>query len=144
MSQKSKLSIWFWIVSILFLIWNIFGVSNYLMSVTSTADSLAAQGYDASQIEFLLNMPPLYASVFAIAVWSGLLASLLLLFRRKLAVPIYLLSLIFVTWSFVFDFIGGSFDVLGRDYLAIMCFVLVVAVLEFFVSTRFLKRNYLR
>lgn len=142
--NKVKPPMWFWIVAVLFLVWNLFGVSNYLMAAMATPESLAAQDYTPEQIEFLLDVPALYLSVFALAVWSGLLAAILLLLRRRLAVPVYLFSLVMVVLSFVFDAIGGTFAVLGTFYLGIMMFVTIMAVVEYFVSRSFRNRGWLR
>jgi len=131
---KRKPPLWFWIVAVIFVIWNLIGVSNYLMAAMATPESLAAQGYTDEQVEFLLDVPKLYLSVFAIAVWSGLVASFLLIFRRRWAVPVFLFSLVFVLLSFVFDFVGGTFTVLGNAYLAIMIVVTILAFIEVFFS----------
>ena len=142
--NATKPPVWFWILAVLFVLWNLMGVANYLMSVTATPESLTAQGMDAAQIEFMLNIPPLYAAVFALAVWTGLAASILFILRRRLAVPAFLISLLFVLSSFAFDFIGGTFEVLGTPYLMIMIFVVVAAVVEYFYARRVRGLGFLR
>lgn len=139
-----KPPIWYWVLAVIFVLWNLMGVANYLMSVTATPESLSAQGMDPVQIEFMLNIPPLYAAVFALAVWTGLAASILFILRMRLAVPAFLLSLLFVLLSFAFDFMGGTFDVLGTPYLVIMIFVVVAAVFEYFSSRTIRGRGFLR
>lgn len=139
-----KPPIWFWVVSVLFVIWNLFGVSNYLMAVTATTESLAKQNYEPDQIEFLLSMPALYAAAFAFAVWSGLLAAVLLILRRRLAVPVYFVSVGFVVLSFILDYTGGTFRVLGNAYLGIMSFVTIMAVIEYMFARLSRRRGWLR
>lgn len=142
--MKAKPPIWFWIIAVLFLLWNLFGVSNYLMAAMATEESLAAQGYTPEQAEFLLNVPALYISIFALAVWSGLIAAVLFLLRRRWAVPAFLFSLVFVAISFVIDFTAGTFEVMGSAYLVIMSVVLAFAIFEY-VFARYAKgRHWLR
>jgi len=140
---KVKPPIWFWIVAVLFVIWNLFGCYNYILAATATPEGLAKQGYTAEQVQFLLDVPALYLSVFALAVWTGLAAAILLLLRRSFAVTVYLISLVFVILSFIFDFVGGTFDVLGTAYLGIMSFVLIMAIVEFFVARLFRSKAWL-
>jgi len=142
--NNTKPPVWFWIVAVIFVVWNLIGASNYLMAAMATPESLAAQNYTDKQIEFLLDVPKLYLSVFALAVWSGLLASFLFIFRRRWAVPVFLFSLIFVLLSFTFDFVGGTFTVLGNAYLFIMIVVLVLAIIEVFFSRMAKNKEWLR
>jgi len=130
---NAKPTIWFWVLGVVILLWNLFGCSNYLMAAMATGDSLAAQGYTAEQVEFLLDMPALYLSIFALAVWSGLIAAILFLLRWRWAVPVFLFSLVFVAISFVLDFTAGTFEVLGPAYLGIMGVVLAFAIFEYFL-----------
>ncbi len=141
---SAKPPIWFWGICVLFVLWNIVGVSNYLMTVMATPESLTKQNYSSDQVEFLLSMPPLYAAAFALAVWSGLLAAVLLLLRRRLAVPVYLASVGFVILSFFFDYIGGTFTVLGNAYLGIMGFVTVMAIVEYMFARLSRDHGWLR
>ncbi len=146
MSEKysAKLPFKFWIISVLFLLWNLVGIAQYLASVTATPESLAAQSYSGEQIEFLLTVPALYASVFALAVWSGLLAAILLLLRRKWAVPIFLISLLFVILSYGFDILSGAFNLLGVGYFGIMSFVTIISVVQYIFARKFRGRGWLR
>lgn len=135
---------WFWAVAIVFLLWNLFGVSNYLMSVTATSESLMGAGYTAEQAEFMLAMPSWYAAVFALAVWSGLLGAILLLLRKIWAFPVFVFGLLMVILAFILDAVGGSFAVLGTPYLAIMTVVLIASFIEVWFARRCSARGILR
>ena len=71
----------FWIISGLALVWNLLGVANYLMSVTMDPEVLAALP-EAEQALYA-DIPAWVTSAFAIAVFSGTLASLALLLRKR-------------------------------------------------------------
>lgn len=135
---------WFWAVAVLILLWNLFGISNYLMSATATVESLGEMDYTAEQITFLMGMPKYVMSIFALAVWSGLLGAVLLLLRKKWALPVFFFSLLMVLISFIVDWVGGSFAMLGAPYLAIMIVVVIAAIFEFFFARTMSARGILR
>ena len=133
----------FWLIAILLVAWNIIGVMNYWASVTATPESLAAQEFNAEQIEFLLAMPSYYAAVFALAVWSGLVGAVLLLLRKALAVPVILFGAVMVILSFTLDFTSGSFAMLGGAYVGIMTVVLIIALFSAWFARQMKARGIL-
>lgn len=82
----------FWIIGILALVWNLLGVASYLMTVTMSPSALAAMT-DAERALYQ-NIPVWVTSSFAIAVFGGTLACILLLMRRRLATTLFLVSLL--------------------------------------------------
>ncbi|WP_371396875.1 hypothetical protein [Fretibacter rubidus] len=135
---------WFWLVSGLILLWNLSGVANYLSSVTATPESLAAQDFTPEQIEFMLAMPAYYAAVFALAIWSGVLGAILLLLRKKLAVPVLMFTALMVVISFGMDALGGTFTMLGGAYIAIMIIVLVISLFAVWFARSMRARGIVR
>lgn len=89
-----KPPIWFWIVSVIALIWNIMGVNAYLQQAYNTESYRAM--YSEEQLEFVANMPAWVTAAFAIAVFSGTIAAIGLLLRKSWAVKLWYLSLIAV------------------------------------------------
>ena len=90
----SKPPIWFWIVSIIALLWNAMGVMQYLQQAYKT-DSFKEMS-TPEQLEMYANLPSWYTASFALAVFGGAIGCLLLLLRKKMAYPILLVSLIAV------------------------------------------------
>ncbi|MGB5205651.1 MAG: hypothetical protein WBN63_15820, partial [Eudoraea sp.] len=88
MSEKSntKPPVWFWIVSIVALLWNLMGVMAYLGQAYMTDEMKA--GYTSDQLALMESTPAWVTAAFAIAVWGGLLGCIVLLLRRKLAKPV--------------------------------------------------------
>lgn len=82
----------FWIVAGLALVWNLIGTFFYYAQVTMSEDMLATMS-DA-QRQFFLDMPTWATSAQAVAVTAGVLGSILLLLRKALAVPLFVLSLL--------------------------------------------------
>ena len=91
-SSNTKPPIWFWIVSVIALIWNAMGVMQYLAQAYMTEDFKSQ--YTAEQLEMISNVPAWATAAFAIAVFSGLLGSILLLLKKKFASKLFLLSLL--------------------------------------------------
>jgi hypothetical protein len=85
-STTNKPPVWFWIVSVLALLWNGAGVYQYLQQAYNT-DSFKAM-CTPEQLEVYANLPSWYTAVFAIAVFGGFLGCLMLLFRKKIAYTI--------------------------------------------------------
>lgn len=73
----------FWILSVLALIWNLFGVMAYLSSAFMT-DEMKASMTEA-ELRLAENTPAWATAAFAIATWGGLLGCIALLFRKKWA-----------------------------------------------------------
>jgi hypothetical protein len=90
--MDARLPAWFWVVSVLGLLWNLFGVAMFVMQVTMTPAAAAALPPAQQQIN--AAMPSIAYVFFGVAVVSGALGTIGLLLRRRWAVPLLLLSLL--------------------------------------------------
>ncbi len=93
-NSTRKPATWFWIVSVIALIWNVMGVFQYLIYTFNTESFRAA--YTEEELEIITNQPAWYTAVFAIAVFAGVLGCLFLLLRKNIAKPMLLVSSIAV------------------------------------------------
>lgn len=84
----------FWIIGIAALLWNLMGVYEYLNQAYMTDEDRAALPLE--QQPLYENIPALVTGAFAIAVFGGTLACILLLLRKKLATTLFLVSFIAV------------------------------------------------
>jgi hypothetical protein len=82
----------FWVISGIALIWNMIGIATYLMTVTISIESLELMPIDERTL--YTEVPLLVTSAYAIAVFGGTLACILLLLRKSLSVAVFILSLI--------------------------------------------------
>lgn len=89
-SFSKKPRVYFWIVGIIALLWYVFGVYNYLMQAFMTQDQFS--GLSHSEQQWYENLPLWYVSIFAIAVFAGLLGAMSLLLRRKFAYTLFIIS----------------------------------------------------
>lgn len=94
-----------WVVGIIGTFWNGFGATDYTMTQLRHREWLTGQGMTESQAEAMLaymDTYPVWAdALWALGVWGGLAGSLLLLIRRRWAVPALLVSLLGAVVSFI-------------------------------------------
>ncbi len=94
-----KPPLWFWIVAVLALLWNLVGVFMFHAQLTLSPEAVAALPPEQQQIN--AAMPSWVYVFFGIAVIAGTLGSLGLLSRKRWAVPLLLLSLLGVAVQMV-------------------------------------------
>jgi hypothetical protein len=117
---------WFRIVAVLAVLWNAFGVFQYLSSVGLFGDPMT--GMTADQRAAAESIPPAVIGAFALGTFAGLIGSLGLLLRKRWALPALLLSLIALAvlegWIV---FLSGVLDLFGGPALPVT--IVVVAAL---------------
>lgn len=90
--SKIKPTIWFWVLGVLALLWNLMGVSAYLMDAYMKDEAMAK--FSEAQKEIFINQPTWLTAAYAIAVFGGTSGCVGLLLRKKWATPLFLISLI--------------------------------------------------
>lgn len=90
-NSLNKPPIWFWIVSVLALLWNGAGVMAYIGRAFIT-DDIIAQLPKEQQAEFLVEYPAWYTAAFALAVFCGALGCIALLIKKKWAHILFIIS----------------------------------------------------
>ena len=140
-TTRVKPPIWFWVVSVLALLWNLLGVMAYLAQVNMTDEALAA--LPEAERALYENQPMWATMAFAIAVWGGALGSLALLLRKRWARAVLLISLIGIiiqmTHSFFFS---NNFEVYGPDKMIMPIMVIVFGVLLVLFARMAINRNW--
>ena len=85
-----------WAVGGVSLLWNGFGCFDYTMTQTRRDEWFAQMGMTPAQLDYFNAMPAWTHAAWAIGVWGGLLGAILLLLRKKLATPVFVVS--FLGW----------------------------------------------
>ncbi|MDO6596739.1 hypothetical protein Q4512_07415 [Oceanihabitans sp. 2_MG-2023] len=101
-TTTSKPPIWFWIVSVIALIWNLLGVGAYLAQAYMDEETRAA--LTETERSMYENLPAWYTAVFAIAVFAGTLGCITLLLRKK--------------WAYIIFLIGAIAAIIQMSYVA--------------------------
>ena len=127
MTSKTSVPIVFWIISILALLWNLMGVRAFGVDIMMTEEMLdAAEKLNPGTKEQYVNNPMWMKVIYGIATLSGLAASILLLVRKKIANPLFMISFVAV-----FVQMGYSMFVAGNG-ISLMP-VLVIAIAAFLI-----------
>ena len=137
-----QVPVWFRLLSLLGLLWNAFGVYMYLKSVGMFGDPLA--GLDAAHRALAETIPAWVTGTFAVAVFGGLLGSLLMVAGKRLASPVLLLSLLAVivqsAWIILFS---NARAVEGAMALMMPAVITLVAILLVWLAAKGAARGWL-
>lgn len=125
-------------------VWNIFGVTQFLATVTASTDRLMTMGMDAAQAALYFSLPFWMDLAFAIGVFGGLAGSMLLLVRRRLAVPVLATSLAAYLVLYTGDIALGVFAAFGLQQVLILSFVVAVAIALLLTARRAVHRGLVR
>lgn len=142
-STQKKVPLWYWIVTILAILWNIMGVSAYLFDAFMTPEQKMM--LPAEQLELMNSTPSWVTAAYAIAVWSGLTGSIGLAFRKKWAKGVLLISLIAVVLQLGYVALAtNAMEVYGQFEAVILPMsVLVIAIMLLILATRALKNKWI-
>lgn len=117
----------FWLIGVLALLWNSFGCLDYTMTQTRNAAWLGQ--YTPEQMAFIDSYPAWATAGWAFGVWGGAVGSLLLLLRKRLAAPVYLVSLVgAVTSHTYYLFLSDGAATLGGGAGAYVLPLVIIAI----------------
>lgn len=143
MSENSnKPNTLFWVLGVIALIWNLLGVLAYLMQAYKT-ESFKAM-YTPEQLEIINNMPVWATSAFAIAVFGGVLGSLLLLLKKRLANFVFSLSFVGIIVQFIYNFfVANSMEAYGPGSLVMPILTIAFGLFLVVYSKNCIKKGWL-
>jgi hypothetical protein len=142
-TQNQKNPLWFSIVAVIAVIWNLIGVLQYLGDVSMSDEAKAL--LDPELVALMGSTPKFITALYAIAVWGGFVASVLLLLKKAKALLLFQISLIAVilnTAYYIF-FTNGP-EVVGEvAYYGLQSTVILIAVLLVYLSKKALSKNWI-
>ena len=127
-----------WLIGVIAVLFNSIGVFDFVMSMAQGAKYQASAGMTPDQIAHYQQMPSWMTVVWAVGVFGAFLASILLLLRRKLALPVFVLSLAAFLISLLYTYVltdGGA--VMGQQ-MAITSAVIAGMLVFFGWYSRFM------
>jgi hypothetical protein len=131
---------WLLWVSILFLLWNLFGVAAFFMQWSLTAADIAKLP-DAQQ-QMWAQMGPLTWVAYAVAVLSGTAGAAALLMRKKWALACFAISVIALLVQFSGP-LGFAFGAGELQMMVFPIFIIAVAILELFLTRKWRNTGWL-
>ena len=117
MPTSLKTPVHLYIVGVASLLWNAAGAFDYVMTHTQNEEYMA--NFTAEQLDLFYNFPSWVVAFWALAVWGGVLGSLFLVLKRKLAAPVLLLSFVSMAVTTIHNFgFTDAADILGAGGVA--------------------------
>ena len=105
-----------WAVGVIAVLFNAIGVFDFVMSMAQGPAYLASAGMTPQQIAHYANMPAWMIGVWALGVFGALLASFLLLLRRRTAFVVFIVSTAAFLMSLVYTYLlSGDGAVMGQQ-----------------------------
>ncbi len=144
MADIKKTPIIFWVTAGISLLWNAMGCYNWFLEYNYFKNPASRVALPEDMRDIYNYTPEWSYVVFAIAVFTGLVGSILLVMKKKSSVPVFLVSLISVLILQVnYLFISGLFNDKGIDTVIIPLMVIIFAVFIFFFARAWRDRGLL-
>ena len=134
---------WLLPASIVSLLWNVMGVwsfvTNWQMSKTGYA------GLPDVQRELWSGMPTWTWVAFTFAVGCGLAGAIALFMRKRMAVPLFLISFLAILVQFSWPiFMTDAYSKMGMELVTFPVVLAVVGALQYYGATRAVARGWLK
>lgn len=131
-----------WLVGLLATLWNAMGVWDFY--ATQTKHEAYMEAFTQPQLDFFYGLPTWAVAAWGTAVIGALLGSLLLLLRKRLAAPLFVLSFVGMMVSFVHNFVLSNAmdeEVMGTPGVLGFTAVLIVVGVLLIVYSRAMSRS---
>lgn len=115
----------FWVLAVIFLLWNLMGCGIYLAEAMMS-DTTYLEKYGADVTAARAVYPIWATAAYAIAVWSGLVAAILFLLRKRLSVVLFTASLAAAGVCFIPTFTNDILREAGGSTFWVMPVLVVV------------------
>ena len=124
MTEINKPPTWFWVVSVIGLLWNLMGLAAFFNDVFFL-DPATLEGL---QREFYEGRPGWALAAYGAAVFGGALGCLALLLRKSWALPMLIICLIGIVLQNVHGLLlGNGIEAFGTQALALPAMVFLIA-----------------
>jgi ABC-type xylose transport system permease subunit len=129
-----------WVIGIIALLWNCIGAFDYLMTQTKNAAYMS--GFPPEQLAWFYGLPSWVIAAWAIAVWGGVLGSVLLLLRRRIAVPVFLVSLAGLAVTTFHNYVlSNALEIFPDTFSKAFTLVIIAIALGLFFYARAMDRR---
>jgi hypothetical protein len=142
-AAPSRRPVHLWVVAILALLWNSFGVFDYL-ATQMELESYVSQ-FTEQQRAYFADFPSWLVSAWALGVWGAFAGSIGLLLARGWAVWAFVVSLVGLAASTVYNFgMSEGAEVMGTAGIVMTVFIWVVALALLAYAVKQRKHGVLR
>jgi hypothetical protein len=134
--SKRKVPWHVWAVGVFALLFNAIGVFDFVMNQVHGAAYLASAGMTPEQVAHYQAMPAWMLVVWAVGVFGAFAASALLLMRRALATPVFVVSLAAFGISLFYSYVLKDAGALMGRQMAITSAVIALLLVLFALYAR--------
>jgi len=129
-----------WVVGVVSLLWNSVGALDFVM--TQTRNKAYMSAFTPEQLNFYYGFPIWVVAAWGIAVWGGVLGSLLLLFRRRQAFHLFLASSVCMVLTYFHNYIlAHGLKLMGGAAALIFSNVIFIIGVLLLVYARAMRRR---
>ncbi|WP_340201796.1 hypothetical protein [Ascidiimonas sp. W6] len=139
-----KIPVWFWVIAIIFLLWNIMGVLSFFAHTFISEEAIAKL---PDNERALYGEYPLWTTiVFAVAVVFGFIGSLGLILKKKWSKMAFIISLMGIVPQMIHNvFFTTSIEVYGTAQAVTMpILVVIIGVFLIWFSNFSINKNWLK
>ncbi|WP_295172714.1 hypothetical protein [uncultured Brevundimonas sp.] len=136
-----------WLVGVLSLLWNGFGAFDFIQTTTRGEAYMRAAGFDDAMVAYYEAIPAWMYVPWTLGVWGAVIGSVMLLLRRRWAVPAFGLSLLGALISLIYGKLidpppPAPPELAAMSWMPIV--ILLIAVLLFGYAFNMRQRGVLR
>lgn len=129
-----------WVVGVLAVLWNSVGAFDYYMTQTRNEGYMSS--FTPEQLEYFYGFPAWVVAFWALAVWGGVLGSVLLLLRKKLAAGVFLVSFVSMVVTTIHNFVlSNGLEAIGDPFALVFSGLIFVFALLLYVYARAMKNR---
>jgi len=142
-SDKTSPPVWFWVISVIALLWYLMDMSAFFMRVLMTEDVIKAM--PDNQQHLYRNIPLWVNTVFAGEVFGGALGCVGLLLRKKWALPLFVVSILGVlSQTFYVYFLSDAISTMGTPAVVMPLLAILIGIGMIVLAKSAISKRWLR
>jgi len=142
-SDKTSPPVWFWVISVIALLWYLMDMSAFFMRVLMTDDAIKAM--PDNQQHLYRNIPLWVNIVFAGEVFGGALGCVGLLLRKKWALPLFVVSILGVlSQTFYVYFLSDAISTMGTPAVVMPLLAILIGIGMIVLAKSAISKRWLR
>lgn len=145
MSDQLKTPWHLWVVGIIALLFNGMGGLDYYM--THSANEAYLGQFTPEQRIYFTSIPAWAVATWALSVWSAVLGSIMILLKKRWAVPLFIIAIIFYFVTSAYSHFLSTptmLEVVGPFAAVFSLIILAITVFLYLYSKRMVAKGVLR
>jgi hypothetical protein len=142
-TQAMKAPVWFWVVSVVALLWYLMDTSAFFMRLFMTEADITSM--PENQQHLYRDMPLWVNIVFAGEVFGGTLGSIALLLRKQLALPLFVISILStLAQTSNIWFLTDAISAMGASAIVMPLVAIIIGAAMFGLAKFAISKRWLR